>query len=502
MNVAENPNTGSTGHDAEKGPSAQPPKVFISYSWTTPEYRELVRNWADRIMSDGIEAIIDIYDLKEGGDKYAFMERMATDPTVTHVLVFSDCEYAKKADGRKAGVGAESQIISQEVYNQVDQSKFVPIVCERGVDGQPALPTYLRSRIWIDFSTEQAVASNWEQLIRHVYGKPRYVKPSIGTRPRFLNTEEQPNTANIRGRFASLESAVIENRRNAIASRRDFLKACIDYVDEMRVRKAPQGPLGPQIVRDCKGLIPVRDAITDWVSLEGPTADEDDFAGSLVSLLESLLEMKAPPAELDSWNPSWFDAHAVFVNETFLYLIAALLQCGRYEILRRIFDGYYLSSITERYGEDEFVRVNAFHAGHSDALSEILSPSSGGRYLSPFAELVKRQASRTDISFRDLQESDLLVFVAVLVQQLEWWYPGTLHYVQYGQRPALFVRAARNADFAALSRMFGDRDAASLRKAVQAGWDKLSAGYTQPFGHRMPQSPLSLLNLERWDTLN
>ena len=324
----------------------------------------------------------------------------------------------------------------------------------------------------------------------------------MGTRPSFLNTDEEPNAANIRGRFASLESAVVENRRNANAYRRDFLKACIDYVDERRVRKAPEGPLGPQIVRDCKGLIPVRDAITDWILLEGPTADEDDFAGSLVSLLESLLEMKARPAELNQWSASWFDAHAVFVHETFLYLVAALLQCGRYETLRRIFDGHYLSPITERYGEDEFVRVDAFHAGHSDALSEILSPASGRRYLSPFAELVKRQASRTDITFRDIQESDLLVFMAVLVQQLEWWYPSTLHYVQQGRGPALFVRAARNADFAALSRMFGGRDAASLRQAVQAGWEKLSARYTQPFGRRMPQSPLSLLNVDRWDTLN
>ena len=88
LNIAENSNTGSTGRDTEQGASSRHPKVFISYSWTTPEYREQVKNWADRMIDDGIEVIIDIYDLKGGGDKYAFMERMATDPTVTHVLVF------------------------------------------------------------------------------------------------------------------------------------------------------------------------------------------------------------------------------------------------------------------------------------------------------------------------------------------------------------------------------------------------------------------------------
>ena len=61
-----------------------------------------------RLNSDGaIEVIIDEYDFKEGGEKYAFMERMVNDPSVIHVLVFSDKLYAEKADGRKGGVGTE-----------------------------------------------------------------------------------------------------------------------------------------------------------------------------------------------------------------------------------------------------------------------------------------------------------------------------------------------------------------------------------------------------------
>ena len=38
-------------------------------------------------MGDGVDVVLDVYDLKEGSDKYAFMERMVTDPTVSHVLV-------------------------------------------------------------------------------------------------------------------------------------------------------------------------------------------------------------------------------------------------------------------------------------------------------------------------------------------------------------------------------------------------------------------------------
>jgi hypothetical protein len=64
------------------------------------------------------------------------MERMVTDASVSHVLVISDKQYAQKADARKAGVGTESQIISKEVYEKVDQSKFIPIVCARMIGGR------------------------------------------------------------------------------------------------------------------------------------------------------------------------------------------------------------------------------------------------------------------------------------------------------------------------------------------------------------------------------
>ncbi len=87
------------------------PKAFISYAWSDQRHQDQVRNWAERLLSDGVDIILDQFDLKEGHDKHAFMGRMVNDPSVTHVLVLSDSSYAAKADDRRAGVGTESQII-------------------------------------------------------------------------------------------------------------------------------------------------------------------------------------------------------------------------------------------------------------------------------------------------------------------------------------------------------------------------------------------------------
>src|SRR5438046_544322 len=124
-----------------------PPKVFISYSWSSPEHEAWVLEFASSLVESGVDVVLDKGDLKEGHDKFAFMERMVTDAEITKVLVVCDRGYAEKADIRKSGVGTESQIISAEVYAKADQSKFVPIVTELDEAGKAALPTYLRGRI-------------------------------------------------------------------------------------------------------------------------------------------------------------------------------------------------------------------------------------------------------------------------------------------------------------------------------------------------------------------
>ncbi|WP_425511984.1 SEFIR domain-containing protein [Xanthomonas axonopodis] len=97
----------------QKGRTNLQPRVFISYSWSSPGHQERVRQWAEQLVEDGIDVVFDLWSFKEGDDKFVFMESMVVDETITNVLIFSDERYSEKADAREAGVGAESQIISR-----------------------------------------------------------------------------------------------------------------------------------------------------------------------------------------------------------------------------------------------------------------------------------------------------------------------------------------------------------------------------------------------------
>lgn len=170
---------------------ADAPVLFISYRWSSPEHSDWVLELATNLRSDGIDVKIDRWDLRPGHDALKFMEDMVTDPHVTKVLVVSDRGYADRANAREGGVGVEAQIISRKVYESTTQEKFAAILLELDEDGRPVLPTFLANRIYFDFTTDEAKARNYEEIVRWVFDKPLDVRPPIGHAPTFLDRDAQ-----------------------------------------------------------------------------------------------------------------------------------------------------------------------------------------------------------------------------------------------------------------------------------------------------------------------
>ena len=92
------------------------PKVFISYAWGSNEYQMKVLTFATSLSNDGVEVLLDKWEISAGNDMNNFMEKSVTDPTVTNVLILLDKNHAEKANSKIGGVGTETQIISQQVY--------------------------------------------------------------------------------------------------------------------------------------------------------------------------------------------------------------------------------------------------------------------------------------------------------------------------------------------------------------------------------------------------
>jgi hypothetical protein len=474
------------------------PRVFISYSWSSPGHQARIRQWAEQLVNDGVDVVLDVWDLKEGDDKYVFMESMITDVTVTHVLVFSDAEYATKADARKAGVGTESQIISREVYQKVRDTKFLPVVCEFDESNEPFLPTFFKARVWIDFSSPEAANENWEQLIRVLYGKPAFEKPTLGRPPTYVTSDVTVPANPTTRKLAALNQALIHQKRGIKTYRQDFLEACCNYADEMRIRVRPdESNMGQRVLEDCGRLKLVRDQVVDWVLLESGLSPSEDFGEALVFLLEQLLELKARPPEVNSWNDIWFEAHRLFAYETFLYIVAALLKSESYGILNLIFTSNFLLPETEVSGLNRF---DTFHVFYAESVTlQILAPE-GKTLLAPAAELLKRQADRTDLPFTDVMQAELLALMMAFVTKTNTWYPQVLRYSSRSSAFPFFQRAARHRDFQKLAKIAGIGTGDALRAAVKDGHERLGVSQWRNFNVN-DRSFWSSMNMDSLDTL-
>jgi hypothetical protein len=75
------------------------PKVFISYSWTTPEHEQRVLDIATELVESGIDAILDKWDLKEGDDAdgdYGVGSRGITGSVLVIILLTSELLQTKR----------------------------------------------------------------------------------------------------------------------------------------------------------------------------------------------------------------------------------------------------------------------------------------------------------------------------------------------------------------------------------------------------------------------
>lgn len=292
----------------------------------------------------------------------------------------------------------------------------------------------------------------------------------------------------------------MQDKKRIAVYRRDFLDASIEYADQLRVRKRPDvDDFAQKVVEDCGKLVVVRNHLLDWVLLESETAEHEEFLDSLINTLERLRELKARPVEVTSWNRSWFKAHELFVYETFLYLVAGLLKTNGFEYLHEVFASHYLAPATERGGEVLFDTFDVFYA-HTDVLNEALAEK-GKRYLSPAAELLKRQANRSDISFANLMEADLLILMMALVNPDARWYPQTLHYARYADRFPLFMRASRHRDFMKIARITGVEKVEKLRHLVKAGFDRLGVNQWHDLLFLSDIDLWQAMNMDQLDTL-
>jgi hypothetical protein len=480
---------------------ADAPRVFISYSWTSPQHQKWVLDLADQLAQSGVDVLLDKWDLREGADKYAYMERMVTDPSVNKVVMICDRLYAEKADGREGGVGTETQIISPELYEQTDpagrEQKFVALIVEKSADGEPYVPVFCRSRIYIDMASPAAYTDGMEQLLRWIFDKPLLVRPQLGKPPAFIMASsglQLPTTQ----AFRHASQALSTGSARALDAVSDYLDTLVRSLETLKLRIADDAEPDEATIESISAFRPYRDEAVEVIcSLVRKYPDPE-----ITDLLHRFLEGFPPywhwPQEERTWNELAADNYRFIGHEMFLYVAAALLKARRFSGFSELTErGYYLPAgyLGDECGLKPFTEFRPY----IETL-ERRNARLNLRRVSLHADLLKERSSARDLRFEDLMQADFTLFVRrELMTPAEGhtlgrsWWPATLVYAGIRRNPfEVFARAESRRYFADLAAALGIQG----KEALLALAEEWQSGRRQlPRWHHITLDPIALMGL-------
>lgn len=159
------------------------PTVFISYSHDSQEHKLWVLELATRLRNNGVDAIVDQWDLGPGGDLPHFMEQSIA--RADRILMICTERYVEKANRGAGGVGYEKMIVTADLLRQIDSKRVIPVTRQEGLR---KLPTFLSSKLYVDLSTADQFETGFDQLLRELLGAPLFHKPALGAAPTLAPT--------------------------------------------------------------------------------------------------------------------------------------------------------------------------------------------------------------------------------------------------------------------------------------------------------------------------
>ncbi len=140
-------------------------KVFISYCWET-DIDSKHKDWVHKLAKNLEEYFSVIIDIEQplGIELNQFMER--TISKCDKVLIIATPEYKKRADARMSGVGYETSLITNDLVNDQNKIKFIPII--RKGSKEDSYPLYLGNRKGLNMTEDSQYENKLKELIENL----------------------------------------------------------------------------------------------------------------------------------------------------------------------------------------------------------------------------------------------------------------------------------------------------------------------------------------------
>lgn len=448
------------------------PKVFISYSWSSPEHEQWVVNLADELGDSGVHVLLDKFDLREGQDSISFMERMVNDADVKKVLLICDEKYADKTNNRTGGVGTEAQIISPKIYAETDQNKFVAVLKERDCDGKPYLPTYYASRIYIDLSDHENYAIEFEKLVRWINDRPLHKRKPVGQRPAYLDEDPEVSLGTTPFFRRAIDS-IRGNKPSASGALVEYFDTITTNFERLRIVKDREKQWDDQFIDNLRSTIPLRNELSQVFEAIAIYDIKGELSSKIHRFFESLIPFFNRPVHVSSWNELDFDNFKFLGYEFFLLAMTAFISHERFDLCERLLNGVYYYAGNQDFGREKVLDFSVFN-GHIQTL-DVRNDRLNTRFISPIGMLLKERLTGTGLTEVKLAQAEFVVYLRSEISSVSsesWhgtWWPNLFVFTNSSHGPLeIFARAQSKVYFDRIKNMFGITQPSDLNLVLEA----------------------------------
>lgn len=432
------------------------PKVFISYSWIC---KNRAVDLADRLLDNGVDVVIDVYDLKEGMNKYAFMQRIVDDPSIEKVFLLCDKSYKEKADAFKGGVGDETMVISPEIYGKVEQEKFIPVVLERDENGEPFLPTMVKSLIYIELSDPATAEEEFLKLVRNLWGAPDKRKPKLAPRPSWLDLPVV-NVSGINNQVRALTAvtrakpnldAALHNATSGITEALNGLCEDSDTIDLLNAIQQTEP------IRNC------------YIDLVEQAISADGFSGEKIASELEVIYNGLTRRNLE-------ECYHFFFWDVFICTAALFLAYEKYGDLHKLLNRtYFLRYYIGFNNTPEPCTFSNFRP-YLATLEESYKAKINPRLISLAADLLVKREYGSNITTRSLVTTDTtLAHLSMLYGKADFtWYPALAPYSHSAGYDLIWNRLVSKSFCEKLFPLFGVSSFPAFKQIVKEmsdAWD-------------------------------
>jgi hypothetical protein len=352
-------------------------------------------------------------------------------------------------------------------------------------DGIAYVPTYYKSRIYIDMSDSSRYSERFEQLLRWIFDKPLIQKPELGAAPSFAMASPSSSAVGITTPSQRRASqAIREGAASAKPATLEYFGRLHDVIETMRLDPALD-PFDDAVVESIGQFSAQRAEFVDLIDTLAKYNNGTSLTECIKQGFEILLPLMYRPPEVQQYREIDWDNIRFIVCELFLYAAAALIRSERFDELNSVLTTEFYFERGGEYGEGKMVPYTAFrpYLKSLEHRSERLGRGTGSRRTSIHADLLKERATGLPLGFTHLMQADFVLYLHGEMSSSARWWPTSLLYASRNGPFEIFARAKATSYFQRMSFIFsastGDEFRTKVKEIIgrervpQYGWHSL-----------------------------